>query len=523
MRAHLPLPFLLLLVVAIAVHDHGVNAQQPVCVQKPRASVKKNSKNNYKRQILSKKRKNSTSLDTMLHIEWSRLPDLVDGGRTSKNEGGGFQDSDGGFVGTTSLFVYAFGYGGELQDPKAQNETLGFRNGGFYIDTKDGNKKWLPLPPSPVKEGRQEVAAAHIGNSIIYVGGFSYFPCKNTTGTTYSDVLRLTLLNPKTYKEGFAETANFSWDILPSFPYPIQSAGVAAIGEILYVFGGGQYDGFHFCTWRNCDKFTTWTEIDRMGARLYALDTRNKNATWVEKSPCPGTPRWVHATVAYEEYLYVIGGATGNAKAAPGQAPGVIATIVDNWRWDSANDIWERMEDLPASSGNFPGGQVLFMNRYIVLLGGHAYDNVVDAEGMISQPYGEHLIQHLCDDPETTNNESIGYCSPTCHLVANKQALGSDYYNNVFVYDVVKNKFGIIEASSDPNDPDLMPSGCGALPQNNNLGQMSIQKGGDSIVVVGGECDTRVVIDSALNISWYGHYPRLALIGKITALDHGDY
>ena len=64
-----------------------------------------------------------------------------------------------------------------------------------------------------------------------------------------------------------------------------------------------------------------------------------------------------------------------------------------------------------------------------------------------------------------------------------------------------------------------MPSGCGALPQNNNLGQMSIQKGGDSIVVVGGECDTRVVIDSALNISWYGHYPRLALIGKITALD----
>ena len=142
---------------------------------------------------------------------------------------------------------------------------------------------------------------------------------------------------------------------------------------------------------------------------------------------------------------------------------------------------------------------------------------------MISQPYGEHLIQHLCDDPETTNNESIGYCSPTCHLVANKQALGSDYYNNVFVYDVVKNKFGIIEASSDPNDPDLMPSGCGALPQNNNLGQTSIQKGGDNIVVVGGECDTRVVIDSALNISWYGHYPRLALIGKITALDHGDY
>lgn len=320
------------------------------------------------------------------------------------------------------------------------------------------------------------------------------------------------------------ETAQFKWDILPSFPYPISSAGVAAIGETVYVFGGAQYDGKYFCTWRNCDKFTTWTEEDRIGARLYSLDTRSmcsstrdnfsSTAQWVERSPSPGTPRWVHATVAYGDYLYVIGGASGSAKAAPGQAASTVASIVDNWRWHSKFDTWDQLPDLPSSSGNFPGGQVLFMNRYIMLLGGYPYDQVVDNKGMLSSPYNVDLIEHLCADPNSANNNSIGVCNPNCHLVANEQVMGHEYYNNMLVYDVKTNTFGTVEASSPSEDPDLMPSNCGALPQNNNLGQTSISPNGNDIVVVGGECDARLVIDSIMNVSWYGHYSRLALIGK---------
>ena len=64
--------------------------------------------------------------------------------------------------------------------------------------------------------GRQAVAAAAIGDSLYYVGGFNYAP-----PYTYADTLRLTVDH---------HSGDWNWEHLPSFPHPIASAGVAAVG-----------------------------------------------------------------------------------------------------------------------------------------------------------------------------------------------------------------------------------------------------------------------------------------------------
>jgi len=342
---------------------------------------------------------------------------------------------------------------------------------------------------------------------MIFVGGFSYFANK-----TYSDVLRLRLVKYPHRDTGRLPT--WEWDTLPNFPWPIQSAGVVAMGSIVYVMGGGQYDGKLFCTWQNCDMFETWTGEDRIGARLLMLDTSRPDGTWIERAPCPGTPRWVHATVAHDDHIYVFGGASGTDKHAPGNAAGQVMNVVDNWKWNSHTDVWEPLPYLPAASGNFPGGQVVFKDRYVILVGGNPYGKVVDTNGNTYEPYGEEHVHHLCDDPAEENFVKLS-CPTNCSLVSNGQILGHEYYADIFVFDLRTHRFGTVTASS-PKDPDLLPLGCGVMPQNNNLPLAAVSPYGSQLIMVGGECDKRVVINSKVDLTFYGHYTRLALVGNLT-------
>ena len=158
----------------------------------------------------------TSSLPTMLTVDWRRVADLPSQGPAL----GGFQDSDGGFVLNGSAIVTAFGYGS------------GGMPGFWLMKITDGKSAWEPLPSAPVS-GRQEVAAAVIGDSVFYVGGFNY-----ESPYTYDDVLRLAA-------DG---DGGWQWARLPSLPHRIASAGVAALGTRLYVVGGMDYDGAHFYT-----------------------------------------------------------------------------------------------------------------------------------------------------------------------------------------------------------------------------------------------------------------------------------
>ena len=87
-----------------------------------------------------------------------------------------------------------------------------------------------------------------------------------------------------------------------------------------------------------------------------------------------------------------------------------------------------------------------------------------------------------------------------------------EYENDIFVYDTQKNRFGRAKATS-TNDSGLILPNCGAFPINNNLPQVNVL--GEKIFAVGGECNDRVIDGTT-----YGHYPPLALVGKIRSLEY---
>ena len=157
-----------------------------------------------------------------------------------------------------------------------------------------------------------------------------------------------------------------------------------------------------------------------------------------------------------------------------------------------------------------------FEDRYIVLIGGYQYGSTLLANGSSTPSTG--LAQRMC--PRGVPPAAGVGCLRGCRVdMPNRTYMGHagtwshEYNNDVFVYDTLTNQFGRAGATS-ANDPGLMPPGCGAFPINDNLPQVNVL--GEKIFAVGGECNDRVV-DGAT----YGHYPPLALFGKIESL-HWD-
>ena len=355
----------------------------------------------------------------MLAIKWTRGPDLPQG----------FQDSDGGVLGTSLITVGGFCSGGLDEDNRRKpgRYPRGFLKKGWELDLAAPDRGWQRLPDFP-GEARQALSSAVVGNALYFWGGFSY-----TEPYSYSDGWRL-----------LKHQDQWEWESLPAFPWPVNTTAMAAIGANIYAFGGADY---------NAEQFFTETDrsgkINRLGARLLVLDTENLKAGWKELPECPGTPRWVNAFATVGDKLYVIGGASGaSGDVTKKDTIHRTGTVVDNWRFDPAAEKWSRLRDLPVSSGNFPrSSNGVFKNRYILLTGGHQYDHVLNPDGTVREKYG----------------------------VASSANPKSGLHNDVFVYDTATNLFGRVDA----------------LPIDNNLPMTVVR--GNEIFLLGGETGGGIV------------------------------
>lgn len=367
-------------------------------------------------------------LPVLLNIAWQRGPNLPHG----------FQDSDGGIVDGTLVTACGFCSGQNNVAGKPTTYPRGFFNKVWGLDLRSPGAKWSALPDLP-GAARQENFAIVVDGRLYTWGGFSY-----TEPYCYADGFRLS-----------RENDQWKWEPLPPLPWALGSAGVAAIGSKIYAAGGTDYDLNKFYT--HADRAG---KNPRLGARLLVLDTAKLSDGWKELPACPGTPRWVAATAAVGGKLYVIGGATGNDNPT-----GSYCTVVDNWLFDPEKSAWTRLPDLPVASGNFPSGQIVFADRYIMLVGGAQYGNVLGPDGQVRKAYGK----------------------PTKHYPE------KDYFSDVFVFDTRTNRFG----TATP------------LPLNNNLPMTLVE--GNRIHLVGGE-----TAGSVFDGEHYGHHPDLYLVGTIT-------
>ncbi len=366
-------------------------------------------------------------LKPMLSIRWSRGPNLPQG----------FQDSDGGVVGHTLVTACGFCQGKQQIASKPGRYPRGFLNKAWGLDLEKP-VAWARLPDFP-GVARQEIFAIVVDNALYCWGGFSYSP-------------------PYCYQDGYQlrnRQGTWAWDPLPLLPSPVASSGICAIGSKIYVCGGADYDAKQLST--AADRAGA---NDRLGSRLLVLDTKDLPAGWKALPECPGTPRMVAAMAAAGGRIYLIGGATGDVPKLG------YCSVVDNWTFDPASNGWSRIADLPISSGNFPGGSIVFRDRYLLLVGGCQYDKIANPDGSFRDKYGT---------PSRFQDRG-------------------DYFNDVFVYDAQTGLFGT----------------ANKLPLNNNLPMTVVH--GDEIFLIGGETGGSVVEGEA-----YGHHPDLLLRGRIRA------
>lgn len=323
-------------------------------------------------------------LKSMIKIVWSLGTDLPQG----------FQDSDGGVLGSQLITTCGFCSGGLEEDNRRKpgRYPRGFLTKTWALDLEHKSPQWLPLPDFP-GAARQGLFSAVVGESLYFSGGFSY-----TEPFCYSDGYRLR-----------REASGWRWERLPDLPTPTTSAAMCTVGSKIYCCGGADYDGVTgFFT-----EYDRAKQEPRRGSRLLVLDTERIGDGWQSLPECPGTPRFVHTFQQVGNKLYLIGGATGDV--VRGDQRYGTCTVVDNWRFDPATETWIRLRDLPVSSGNFPkSSQLVFRDRYIILPGGHQYSHIANPDGSVRDPYGK----------------------------ASQKRPASGLHNDLFVYDTQTDQFG---------------------------------------------------------------------------------
>ncbi len=311
-------------------------------------------------------------LQPLLKIAWSRGPNLPQG----------FQDSDGGIIGSELITVGGFCSGGLEEDNRRKpgRYPRGFLKKAWSLDLSDPKPGWRSLPEFP-GAARQGLSAARVANQLFFWGGFSY-----SKPFCYHDGWRLSKQN-----------GQWKWDPLPRLPWPVSSSAMSVIGTKIYFFGGADYDAkqFYIDTDRTGHR-------ERLGARMLVLDVSHLDAGWRELPSCPGTPRWVHAMAVVSGKLYVIGGATGNTvrdSVGYGYVRDPDGTIRDKYGlpssanpknglynnvfvYDVLNNVFGTADELP-SDNNLP--MTVIHGDEIYLLGGETGGGIVEGEY-----YGHH-------------------------------------------------------------------------------------------------------------------------------------
>jgi N-acetylneuraminic acid mutarotase len=378
----------------------------------------------------------------LFDIAWERGPSLPQG----------FQDSAGAIMGDTLLTVCGFCTGYTIPQKPKEKYPRGFLKKAWGLDLSDPVADWFSLPDFPGAP-RQMLSGIAVEDRFYCWGGFSYTePC------CYKDGYRLSYTLEK-----------WRWERLPDLPWMMCCAGICGVDSKIYLCGGADYDnaehgGMYTDTDRN-------GAVDRFGARLFMFDTTDEASGFRELPQCPGTPRSAPTIAAVGTDIYLIGGITGGDH---NRELGYM-NCVDNWKFDTLRQTWQRLSDLPVSSSGFPGGAIVYEDRYLFLVGGYQYEWVAHPDGTYGKKYGKasRFYERSIFDFREDRTELL-------------------YFNDVFVYDVKTDSFGT----------------ASTLPLNNFMPLAVLRE--DDLYLIGGETG-----GSEIDGESFSHHPDLFLKGRI--------
>lgn len=138
------------------------------------------------------------------------------------------------------------------------------------------------------------------------------------------------------------DTVADTWDRYIDLPEKRFAGGLAYFNGVLYFFGGNDESRSNATT------------------NHWALNTRSRNPSWIERAPLPEANDH-HSAVVINGTIYSIGGETGHGTTYD-QHDGLFA-------YNPWTNTWSTKADLPTASSHFEGGTFVIGNK-ILLVGG---------------------------------------------------------------------------------------------------------------------------------------------------------
>jgi N-acetylneuraminic acid mutarotase len=134
---------------------------------------------------------------------------------------------------------------------------------------------------------------------------------------------------------------------LPALPHALSASCGAVIADTLYVVGGARAPG----------------EISAEN-KAYALDLAASAPSWRELPPLPGRGRMLSVAAAWQDSLYVVGGAA--LERDPG---GKVGRVYLRECWRYTGSAWQRLADLPKPIAAAPSPAPCFDGQIFILAG----------------------------------------------------------------------------------------------------------------------------------------------------------
>ncbi len=280
-----------------------------------------------------------------------------------------------------------FSYTANFKDSKKNKYIRELKQSTYLYDLLGDKKQWIPLsdfPGIPRQGGRCVVI-----NDVMYCyGGYKFMPSaihynkgipKKSVPSSLSDGYSLKLIDSK-----------WMWEKLPDIPEKLTNFGMTAIGNNIYICCGAFID---------IDR-KSWQPIvtknnERFGYKLYRLDISELKNGWIEYDTFPGTLRMNPACTSINNNIYIIGGIYPNPNWTYNNRQIRFYNVLDNWKYNIIEKKWTKINlDIFNRYGNWgcSNDKIVYQNRYIILLGGFAYDKTIEMGKIINNKLKSNRI-----------------------------------------------------------------------------------------------------------------------------------
>ena len=466
--------------------NHGINDH--LCLQwekeKQKEQQKQKQKQKEKEKELNKKKKRNSN--PPFQLEYSGFVNLPQG----LQDGNGWYVDDylvatTGFCGG-SMFNLMYGFLQSLAIYKPFCcQRRGFIEETWYLDLKHPARGWQVMQGDSAFPGRLRQGMSCVGyqNGLFCWGGWSYTaigynatptqlarPKDNPVG--HLDGFRLTY--QRSHLNSTARLPKWIWSKLPHLPLPIPASSGICVDEkngFIYFVGGANYDGDQFHTediWTStqyggAEEDSNQDILDKNGKPIERKETcancllrysiMDQTFLIIEKNIPMFTPRF-NAAVSFnavDQHIYVFGGITGGRSTTSGNVG--YHPIVDNWKYNTVNNQWSRLKDVPVSQAMNIGmrSNIIIHNRYILLVGA-GYSKGIPEKGRTSSKLKSKasillknaVEDEVCPNPSVSLDETTQILNVTYFKQHAKQIInyeGMRQSNLVLLYDTRKDRF----------------------------------------------------------------------------------